>query len=74
MTTNSSIYNKVEFTITGDDVRFLEFGKDLLGLIKQYEGNLVGYLAEDITKDEVLCEDAGCSQAEACIQQVYGLG
>ncbi len=70
------IYNRIEFTIDGEDRRLADFGMDMLRIIQTYQDILIGYHAEDVDEDDIniLCDDADADGAAKCIMQIFGIG
>jgi len=71
MTNEQLIYTKVEFTLDmceHDSVRFREAVRKLL---RDFEGYLIGFQAEDLISGNILCDDAGFAEADFVLKSVF---
>ena len=71
MNENVDFYNRLEFTLSSTQADFDEFGRDVLELLKKYQGYLIGYDLENLKKDEYVCYDATIEEAETAIRKIF---
>jgi len=71
MTSEKSIYTKLEFTLGNDAAENYRFREAVSLLLQEFEGNLVGFQAQDLTSGEFHCEEAGVEEAESVLNSVF---
>lgn len=71
MTTEKSIYTRIEFTLCDDATENYRFREAVSQLLQEFEGYLIGFHAEDLLTNEFYCEDAGKEEAQAVLQTIF---
>ncbi len=71
MTNEQLIYTKVEFTLDVSENDSVRFREAVRKLIRDFEGYLVGFQAEDLISGNILCDDAGFAEADFVLKSVF---
>ena len=71
MTDEQLIYTKVEFTLDVSGHDSFRFREAVRKLIRDFEGYLIGFQAEDLISGNILCDDAGLAEADFILKSVF---
>ena len=71
MTTQKSIYTKLEFTLGDDAAENYRFRQAVSQLLQKFQGSLIGFQAQNLTSGEFHCEEAGVEEAESVLNSVF---
>ena len=71
MTTEKSIYTKLEFTLGNDAAENYRFREAVSLLLEEFEAYLIGFQAEDLRTNEFYCDDAGKEEAQAVLKTIF---
>ena len=71
MPTENSIYTKIEFTLGDDAAENYRFREAVSLLLQEFEGNLVGFQAQDLLTNQFCCDDARTEEAMAVLKAIF---
>jgi hypothetical protein len=71
MTSEKSIYTKIEFSLGDDAAENYRFREAVSQLLQEFEGNLVGFQAQDLLTNKFCCDDAGKKEAQAALKTLF---
>ena len=71
MTTEKSIYTKIEFTLGNDDTHNYRYREAVSQLLQEFEAHLIGFQAEDLVTKEFYCDGARKEEAMAVLKTIF---
>ena len=71
MTTEKSIYTKIEFTLCDDAADNFRYREAVSKLLEEFEDYLIGFQAEDLITNKFYCDDAGKEEAQVVLKTIF---